>query len=90
MNMNFQIRSEEIKDIDQVREILKATFPTDAESKLVDALRINGKAIISLVAVNVEQALGHVLFSPATTTPPIEAKGIGLAPLAVRPDVQSQ
>ena len=88
--MEFQIRREESKDINQVREILKSVLPTDAESRLVKALQTYGKAIISLVAVNVEQALGHVLFSPATTTPPIEAKGIGLAPVAVRPDVQSQ
>jgi len=44
--MDFKIRDEESKDMEQVREILRATFPTDAESKLVDALRANGKAII--------------------------------------------
>ena len=33
--------------------------------------------------------LGHILFSPVSTSPPGEAKGIGLAPVAVRPDVQS-
>ena len=90
MNMGFQIRNEAKKDIDQVREILKATFPSDVESKLVDSLRTNGKGIISLVASQEEQVLGHILFSPVTTSPPGEAKGMGLAPVAVRPDVQSQ
>ena len=70
--------------------ILKATFPTEAESKLVDALRSHGKAIISLIAAKGDEVLGHILFSPVSTAPPSEAKGIGLAPLAVRPDVQSQ
>jgi putative acetyltransferase len=88
--MTIQIRSEETNDIDQVREVLCMAFPTDAESKLVDALRTNGKAIISLVAVHADQVLGHILFSPVSTTPPSEAKGIGLAPVAVRPDVQAQ
>lgn len=88
--MDFTIRNEESKDIQQVREILKATFPTDAESKLVDMLRTHGKAIISLVAARGDQVLGHILFSPVTTAPPSEAKGIGLAPVTVRPDVQSQ
>ena len=88
--MEFNIRNEEIKDIEQVREIVRATFPTEAESKLVDALRANGKATISLVAVNGDDVLGHILFSPVTTSPPGDAKGIGLAPVAVRPDVQSQ
>ena len=37
-----------------------------------------------------KQVLGHILFSPVTTSPPGEAKGIGLALVAVRPDVQSQ
>ena len=65
-------------------------FPTEAESKLVNALRANGKVIISLVAANDDQVLGHILFSPVSTTPPSEAKGIGLAPVAVLPEVQSQ
>lgn len=88
--MDIKIRNEESKDIEQVRAILKATFPTEAESKLVDALRADGKAIISLVAASGDQLLGHILFSPVSTTPPNEAKGIGLAPVAVHPDFQSQ
>ncbi len=88
--MDMKIRDEESKDIEQVRAILEATFPTEAESKLVDALRTNGKAIISLVVVRDDQVLGHILFSPVSTTPPSEPKGIGLAPVAVRPDVQPQ
>jgi putative acetyltransferase len=88
--MDYKIRPEKSKDIEQVREILRAAFPTDAESKLVDALRVNGKAIISLVAASNNHRLGHILFSPVSTTPPSEAKGIGLAPVAVRPQVQAQ
>lgn len=88
--MEIDIRHEEAKDIAQVREVLCAAFPTDVESKLVDVLRTNGKALISLVAVQDEQVLGHIMFSPVSTSPPSEAKGIGLAPVAVRPDAQSQ
>lgn len=84
------IRNEETKDIDQVRAIVCAAFSREAESKLVDALRANGKAIISLVAVDDTEVLGHIMFSPVTTSPPSSARGIGLAPVAVRPDVQSQ
>ncbi len=89
--MEFKLRNEESTDIKQVREILLATFPREAESKLVDPLRANGKAIISLVAAASDNyVLGHILFSPVTTTPPSAAKGIGLAPVAVRPQVRSQ
>ncbi|RPJ23900.1 MAG: N-acetyltransferase [Chloroflexi bacterium] len=94
--MEINIRNEETKDIEQVGQVLRAAFPTDAENRLVDALRANGKAIISLVAIQNGQVLGHILFSPVSITPPSratppnEAKGIGLAPVAVRPDVHSQ
>jgi putative acetyltransferase len=87
--MEIKIRNEEEKDIEQVREIVRMAFPTEAESKLVDALRANGKATISLVAVDGDQVLGHILFSPVSTTPPGEVIGIGLAPVAVYPEVQS-
>ncbi len=94
--MEIEIRNEETKDLEQVREVLCAAFPTNAESRLVDALRANGKAIIALVAVRGEHVLGHILFSPVTITPPSgaapsnSAKGIGLAPVAVHLDAQSQ
>ena len=41
--MYFKIRNEEAKDIEQVRKILRAAFPKQAESKLVDLLRKNHK-----------------------------------------------
>jgi putative acetyltransferase len=88
--MEFEIRNEAENDIEQVRNIVQAAFPGEAESKLVDALRAHGKATISLVAVDGDAVLGHILFSPVTTTPPSDAKGIGLAPVAVRPDAQSR
>jgi putative acetyltransferase len=88
--MEYIIRQEQSKDIEQVRSLLQAAFSTDAESRLVDALRADGKAVISLVAVCGEQVWGHILFSPVTTSPPAEAKGIGLAPVAVLPDFQAQ
>jgi putative acetyltransferase len=89
--MNFKIRAEASKDFEQVSAILRETFPTDAESKLVEMLRTKGKAILSLVAVgDSDEVLGHILFSPVSTAPLSDARGIGLAPVAIRPDVQSQ
>lgn len=90
MIIDLTFRPEEPRDIEQVREIIQAAFPTDVESRLVDVLRANGKAIISLVAVKGDEVLGHILFSPVTTTPPRDSKGIGLAPVAVRPDARSR
>lgn len=88
--MEYQIREEQPRDFDQVRALLQMAFSTTAESQLVDALRANGKAVISLVAVCADDVLGHILFSPVSTSPPSEARGIGLAPVAVLPEAQSQ
>jgi putative acetyltransferase len=88
--MEYTIRSEEERDQLQVRDIIQAAFSTEAESKLVDALRANGKAIISLVAVHGDEVLGHILFSPVSTTPSSDAQGLGLAPVAVKPSFQSK
>ena len=88
--MEIKIRNEAIHDIGKVRDIVSAAFTTDAESKVVDAIRANGNAVISLVAERGDEILGHILFSPVSTAPPSEAKGIGLAPVAVRPDAQGQ
>jgi putative acetyltransferase len=88
--MELRIRSEESRDTDHIRAVVRAAFPSEAESKLVDALRTHGKSVISLVAVTGNEVSGHILFSPVSTAPPPEAKGMGLAPVAVRPDSQSQ
>src|SRR5687768_3239698 len=87
--MEIKIYNEEAKHTEQVREIVRAAFPSAAESQLVDALRADSKATISLVAVQDDQVLGYILFSPVSTTPPSAAKGLGLAPVAVHPDFQN-
>ena len=88
--MDIKIRSEEAKDFEQVREVVSSAFRSDLESRLVDALRSSGKVTISLVALNGDRVVGHILFSPVRTTPPGEARGLGLAPVAVQPDAQLQ
>jgi putative acetyltransferase len=66
-----------------------AAFPTDAEARLVDALRAAGKARVSLVAEVGGAIAGHVLFSPVAVEISADGwPGAGLAPLAVRPTLQ--
>ncbi len=87
--MNIFIRPEQPKDISIIHALNASVFPTDAEARLVDALRANGKAIYSFVAVNEQDTvLGHVLYSPITT--PLPSHGLGLAPVAVKPEFQNQ
>ncbi len=75
------------RDGDNVAAIHRAAFPTEAESRVVDELRAQGKALVSLVAESGPQIVGHVLFSAAE----IEGQrkdGAGLAPVAVLPEMQ--
>ena len=82
--MEIKIRKEETKDIRPVRGILCAAFPSDAESKLVDELRANNKAIISLVAFHEDQVLGHIMFSPVAVHPDFQAQGVSAKLIHVR------
>lgn len=78
------VRGESLQDLDAIRAIHAAAFPTKAEAALVDALRGAGRLAISLVAVEREEIVGHVGFSPITVDGKLA--GLGLAPVAVRSD----
>lgn len=88
--MNIVVQKESAEHHLQVREILLACFESDAESRLVELLREHHQAIISLVAICDNEVCGHVMFSPITIAPPSPVRGLGLAPLAVRPRHQKQ
>ena len=80
------IRREEPGDEAAVRAVHHAAFPTHAEARLVDRLRVGGKARVSLVAVLDGQVVGHILFSPVCIAAPVAlCWGLGLAPIAVVP-----
>lgn len=88
--MKIIIRHEQPKDIAAIRQVVEQAFGQAAEANLVDALRRNGKALISLVAEDEGRIVGHILFSPIRIeTGDGELAGIGLAPLAVLPDKQN-
>jgi putative acetyltransferase len=88
--MKILIRPELPADYAAVAAIHISAFPTDAESKVVNAIRENGNAVISLVAIADDKVIGHILFSPVTTHPPTPEKGLGLAPVAVLPAYHKQ
>ena len=89
--MDTLIRMETSHDYPAVREILASAFPTEAEARLVDMLRANGKAIVSLVAEQEGQIVGHILFSPVSISPLSKPlTGLGLAPVAVAPSYQKR
>lgn len=87
--MDFDIRDEARGDEAAVHALNASAFPTDAEARLVDALRMSGALTLSLVAIEAAAIVGHIAFSPVV----VEAKGhvahgVGLAPMAVAPSRQ--
>src|ERR1044072_2139409 len=85
------IRQEQTADLAAIYQVIAQAFGGAAEANLVNQLRANGKAIISLVATDAEQLVGHILFSPVTLESASQTTtAIGLAPLAVLPAYQNQ
>jgi putative acetyltransferase len=85
------VRTEETEDHESVRRVNKLAFGRRNEADLVDALRVNARPYVSLVAVVDEQVVGHIFFSPVS----IESESnvftaMGLAPMAVLPSHQNQ
>lgn len=65
-----------------IRQLHAAAFPSPAEANLVEQLRHDGDACISLVATQDCRVIGHVTFSKMGA--PFRA--LGLAPVAVAAD----
>ncbi|MEN3332664.1 MAG: putative acetyltransferase [Blastocatellia bacterium] len=87
----IQIRPEQPEDLTAIRRVNERAFNGPAEADLVDRLREHGKVTLSLVAVHEAQIAGHILFSPVvieSTSQSIPA--VGLAPMAVLPELQNQ
>jgi putative acetyltransferase len=82
------IRPEQPEDIAMIHHVVHQAFGQAAEANLVDSLRRNGKAKISLVAEDNGRVIGHILFSEVSLEN--ELTGIGLAPLAVSPERQNE
>lgn len=78
------IRREEPNDIAAIHLVNEAAFPSNLEANLVDDLRAEGDAIISLVAIDGDDIIGHILLSKMAAP----LKALGLAPVAVLPEKQ--
>jgi putative acetyltransferase len=87
----MEIRAERSEDISAVHKVNVAAFERENEADLVDRLR-GIESTFSFVAVEFEQILGHIFYSP------VEIEGecadnlfiLGLAPIAVLPEHQRQ
>lgn len=80
------IREETPADISAVRRVNDAAFERPDEGNAVDRLRDHGQHLLSMVAEQNGEVLGHILFTAMTVdTPGGRMPAVGLAPLAVLP-----
>jgi putative acetyltransferase len=87
----IEVRDERPLDRPGVRAVNRMAFGGSDEIHLIDRLWKSGDVILSLVAVDRQRVVGHILFSHL----PIESAGrtiraAALAPIAVAPDRQHQ
>jgi putative acetyltransferase len=90
----MQIISERPTDASAIRAVTVAAFKdapysTQTEAGIVDALRSAGALTLSLVALQDDEIVGHVAFSPVTIGM-ADGDWYGLGPVSVRPDRQRQ
>jgi putative acetyltransferase len=85
------VRHETAQDIPQVRAVNEKAFGLPLEADIVDRLRKSCPDVLSMVAEDGGLIIGHIMFSPVrieNRTSKIE--GMGLGPMAVLPNHQSQ
>lgn len=88
----MEIRVEKLEDIEAIHRVHVAAFGRANEADLVDILRKVVEPVLSFVAVESGQIVGHIFFSPVS----IEfhsssvCRILGLAPLAILPQFQRQ
>jgi putative acetyltransferase len=89
--MRSVIRDEVPGDAAAIHGVNTSAFETDAEAKLVDALRAAGALTLSLVAEADGEIVGHIAFSPVVVNSAERtSRGVGLAPMAVVAAYQRQ
>jgi putative acetyltransferase len=82
------IRPETEADRDSVYATNLSAFDTSAEANLVNALREQVAPVVSLVANDNGEVVGHIMFSPASLPEYSDLNVMGLAPMAVAPEHQ--
>jgi len=79
------IRAEKECDRDAVYAVNKSAFEMPSEADLVDVLRQQAQPVVSLVAEENGEVVGHIMFSPVSLSDHPNLKLMGLSPIAVAP-----
>ena len=87
----IEVRHEQPQDVDAVRALNQIAFGQASEASIVDAIRAVCSDLISLVAVDEGQIVGHIFFSPVSVSGESgTVQGMGLGPMAILPEFQRQ
>lgn len=83
------IRPEKAGDEPAIFTVNSRAFDTGVEAALVDALRGSDTPILSLVALQADEIVGHIVFSPVSVENNPEGRSVwGLGPMSVLPEHQ--
>jgi putative acetyltransferase len=83
------IREEREEDREAIRAVNEKAFGQPDEADIVDRLRKSCSGLLSLVALEGNEIVGHIQFSPAKIEGSAKTiEGMGLAPTAVLPERQ--
>lgn len=85
--LSIEVREERPGDVAAIRDLNQRAFEQDQEGNIVDALRSNGGALLSLVATANRQVVGHIMYSTISVG---SLRGAALGPMAVLPELQRQ
>ena len=82
------IRAEKENDREAVFAVNASAFEAQAEATLVDVLREQATPVVSLVAEDNGNVVGHIMFSPVFLSGYPDLNVMGLAPMSVAPEHQ--
>jgi putative acetyltransferase len=75
-------------DVPKIHAVNRAAFDSATEADIVDVLRSDAENVVSLVAEEDGEIVGHIMFSPVQLTGAADVRAMALAPLAVTPERQ--
>lgn len=84
----MQIRTEQVNDVPRIHAINEAAFGSSTVANIVDALRSDADDVLSLVAEEDGEVVGHIMFSRVRLDGSADVRAMALAPLAVLPERQ--
>jgi putative acetyltransferase len=83
----IEIREEHPGDVTAIHDVNTRAFGQEQEGNIVNALRLNGAALLSLVATLGGRVVGHIMYSSMSVG---VIPGAALGPMAVLPEHQRQ